>query len=69
MKDFIKNRRNELRLTQKEVAAQLGISSQAYGHYENGKRSLPIEFIVPLSSILKVDIEALVVGITSLPLA
>lgn len=38
---------NDLR--QEDVAKILKISSQAYGMYENGKRSLPIEHLVTLS--------------------
>lgn len=37
---------NELR--QEDVAQILNISSQAYGMYENGKRSLPIEHLITL---------------------
>lgn len=64
----LKARREELGLTQKQVAVQLGISSQAYGHYENNKRSIPVEMVIPLAEILKIDIESLVRMVASLPL-
>lgn len=38
---------NDLR--QEDVARVLKISSQAYGMYENGKRSLPIDYLIVLS--------------------
>lgn len=37
---------NELR--QEDVAKVLNITSQAYGMYESGKRSLPIEHLITL---------------------
>lgn len=37
---------NDLR--QEDIAKILRISSQAYGLYENGKRSLPIEHLITL---------------------
>lgn len=38
---------NDLR--QEDVAQILKITSQAYGMYENGKRSLPIEYLIVLA--------------------
>ena len=38
---------NDLR--QEDIAQVLKITSQAYGMYENGKRSLPIEYLITLS--------------------
>ena len=34
---------------QEDVANFLNITKQAYGMYENGKRNLPIEYLVKLS--------------------
>lgn len=46
MKDY-KNRLYELRidndLKQEDIAKVLSCTKQAYGHYENGKRNLPLE--------------------------
>lgn len=36
-------------LRQEDVAQILKITSQAYGMYENGKRSLPIECLITLA--------------------
>ena len=42
---------NDLR--QEDVAQVLNITSQAYGMYENGKRSLPIEHLKTLAKFYK----------------
>lgn len=36
-------------LRQEDIANILKITKQAYGMYENGKRSLPIEYLITLS--------------------
>lgn len=41
-------------LRQEDVAQVLKITSQAYGMYENGKRSLPIEYLITLSQYYEV---------------
>ena len=43
---------NDLR--QEDVAKILKVTSQAYGMYENGKRSLPIEYLISLSEYYNV---------------
>lgn len=43
---------NDLR--QEDVANILNITGQAYGMYENGKRSLPIEYLIKLSKFYNV---------------
>lgn len=40
--------RTDRDLKQEDVAAVLGITKQAYGHYENGKRQLPLESLIKL---------------------
>lgn len=44
---------NDLR--QEDVANILNISGQAYGMYENGKRCLPIEYLITLCKFYKVS--------------
>lgn len=44
---------NDLR--QEDVARILKVTSQAYGMYENGKRSLPIEYLITLSEYYNVS--------------
>lgn len=63
-KSYLKERRKELHLTQKEIAASLGITSQAYGNYENSYRKIPITSLRQISTILQVDIGELVLRLT-----
>ncbi len=40
---------------QEDVADYLNITKQAYGMYENGKRNLPIEYLIKLSEFYDVS--------------
>ena len=50
----LKARRKELKLTQKEIAEQLGISFQAYSAWERGVKEPSEEKVTQLEKILKV---------------
>jgi len=50
----LKTRRKELKLTQKEIAEQLGISFQAYSAWERGVKEPSEEKVTQLEEILKV---------------
>ena len=50
----LKARRKELKLTQKEIAEQLGISFQAYSAWERGVKEPSEEKVKQLEEILKV---------------
>ena len=50
----LKARRKELKLTQKEIAGQLGISFQAYSAWERGVKEPSKEKVFQLENILKV---------------
>ena len=50
----LKARRKELKLTQKEIAEQLGISFQAYSAWERGIKEPSQEKVAQLENILKV---------------
>ncbi|EFN95976.1 XRE family transcriptional regulator [Streptococcus mitis] len=50
----LKARRKELKLTQREIAEQLGISFQAYSAWERGVKEPSKEKVVQLENILKV---------------
>lgn len=52
--DKLKARRKELKLTQKEIAEQLGISFQAYSAWERGIKEPSQEKVAQLENILKV---------------
>ena len=51
----LKARRKELKLTQKEIAEQLGISFQAYSAWERGIKEPSKEKVAQLENILKVS--------------
>ncbi|MBQ7957008.1 MAG: helix-turn-helix transcriptional regulator [Clostridia bacterium] len=42
-------------LRQEDIAQILKTTSQAYGMYENGKRSLPIEYLIKLAKFYDVS--------------
>ena len=50
----LKARRKELKLTQKEIAEELGISFQAYSAWERGIKEPSQEKVAQLEKILKV---------------
>ena len=50
----LKARRKELKLTQKEIAEQIGISFQAYSAWERGVKEPSEEKVKRLEKILKV---------------
>lgn len=50
----LKDRRKELKLTQKEIAEQLGISFQAYSAWERGIKEPSQQKVAQLENILKV---------------
>lgn len=51
--------RNERNLSQTQVAASLGISRQAYGHYETGKREPDNDTLIKLASLFDVTTDYL----------
>ncbi len=50
-------------LRQEDVAQLLKITSQSYGMYENGKRGLPIEFLITLAEYYDVSTDY-ILGLT-----
>lgn len=46
--------------TQKEVAEYLGIVQQAYGHYESGRRQIPVENLAKLADYFNVSADDLI---------
>ena len=53
--DRLRDLRNDNDLTQKEVAAYLGIDQRVYSNYEIGIRSLPIEHLIKLCKFYKIS--------------
>lgn len=56
----LKNLRKQARLTQVDVAGQLGISQQAYASWERGLKKPTQENLVKISQVLNVSIDYLV---------
>ncbi len=51
---------------QEDVANYLNITKQAYGMYENGKRNLPIEYLIKLSKFYNVSTDY-ILNLTNTP--
>ena len=58
----IKTLRTFLNLTQQEISDQIGIKQQTWAHYEKGRRKLPIETMLALSSHFGVNLHWLMTG-------
>lgn len=65
MREYLKNRRFELSLTQEQVAARINCTQQSYGFIENGNRQqnitldllerLAAAFDVPISEMIECE--------------
>jgi transcriptional regulator with XRE-family HTH domain len=62
----MRQRRQELGLSQTDVAAALNIAQQTYAHYEVGRYRMPVFSLTGLAHILKTDMDSLL-GIESAP--
>lgn len=47
-------------MTQKEVAALLGIDQRVYSNYETGKREIPVRHLMVLADYYKTSIDYIV---------
>lgn len=54
--------RNEIGLSQHDMAKELGVSRRAYHSYEKGERGLPIEALVTLHDKFKADVTWVLLG-------
>ena len=59
MKNNLTNRREELNLTQKDVAESVGLITQAYQRYEYGTRIPSVEIALKIAKTLKSSVEDL----------
>lgn len=50
----IKKLRKKNKLTQSQIAEKLNIPQRTYSHYENGTRTIPLEFIINIAKIYNV---------------
>ena len=56
----IKDLREDNDKYQKEIAKLLGISQQYYSEYENGKRTIPIQYVIILAKYYNTSIDYIV---------
>ena len=59
----LRDLREDHDLYQKQIAGLLGISQQYYSEYENGKRTIPIEYLITLAKYYNTSID-FIVGLT-----
>lgn len=57
IQNVLKELREENKYTQKEIAAYLNITQQAYANYESGKRLIDIERLTELADLYKVSLD------------
>lgn len=62
MKTNLKYFREQLHLTQKQVAEYLSVSTPAYCNYENGLRDIPIEVLCKLANLFDTTLDQLIIG-------
>lgn len=60
----LKDLREDRDIYQKDVAKLLNISQQYYSEYENGKRPIPVEYLIKLAEFYNTSIDY-IVGITN----
>lgn len=59
LRQMIRDLREDHDLTQREVAAYLGVSQQTYSNYENGVREIPTNTVVALARYYQVSTDYL----------
>lgn len=52
----IRGKRNELRITQREMAERLGISERAYNFKENNRGKFTVQELITIANILQCTI-------------
>lgn len=55
----IRNLREDLDMTQAQVGEYLCITQRSYAHYEAGTRDIPIEILIELADLYKVNLDYL----------
>ena len=54
---ILKCERISQKIKQKFIAEKLGLKESAFSHYENGKRSIPVEVFVKWCRLLNLEIK------------
>lgn len=60
LKFSIKSARNNVNLTQSEMAKMLGVTKKTYSAYENGKTQMKINTALRFSEITKIPIDNII---------
>lgn len=60
----LKDLREDKDIYQKEIAKLLNISQQYYSEYENGKRPIPVEYLITLAKFYNTSIDY-ITGLTN----
>lgn len=64
---FIKEQRNSLNMTQKELAEKIGCTDKAVSRWETGKGMPDSSFLIPLSQELNISVNELLTGEKNIP--
>lgn len=59
LQTVLKKLRKNQKLSQQELASKLNITQQAYAHYENGTRNIPIETLIKIADLYNVSLDFL----------
>lgn len=59
LQNVLKDLRKSKRISQQELANKLNITQQAYAHYENGTRSIPIETLITIADLFNISLDYL----------
>lgn len=52
--------RESAELTQKDIAAKIGVSESAYRSYELGDRKIPVDLLVKLAAVYRTSVDVLI---------
>lgn len=66
MQERLRLLRKQRNLTQEQVALEIGISTRAYSHYEQGSRDIPIDILRRLCIFFEVSADY-VIGLSDFP--
>ena len=59
MIERIRNLREDMDLTQQELAKELHISQRSYSHYEMGTRKVPLDVLISLADFYNCSVDYL----------
>ena len=60
LSDRLKRYRESAEITQKDVAAKIGVSESAYRSYELGDRKIPVDLLMKLAALYHTSVDVLI---------